>query len=96
LNYQGGVAGKDTRLLSAAFAAGLLESAMEESVNIVNAEVLLRERGIELVEQRSAEPGDFSSMITAEVVSEKKTATAAGTLFGTMPRGDRPGGQYFR
>jgi len=86
LNYQGGVAGKDTRLLSAAFAAGLLESAMEESVNIVNAEVLLRERGIELVEQRSAEPGDFSSMITAEVVSEKKTATAAGTLFGTMPR----------
>ncbi len=86
LSYQGEVARKDTRLLSAAFAAGLLEHAMEEGVNIVNAEVFLRERGIELVEQRSAEPGDFSSMITAEVGSEKKTAVASGTLFGTMPR----------
>ena len=52
LSYKGEVAKKDTRLLSAAFAAGLLEHAMAEGVNIVNSEVLLRERGIELVEQR--------------------------------------------
>ena len=52
LRYKGEVAKKDTRLLSAAFAAGLLEHAMDQGVNIVNAEVLLRERGIELVEER--------------------------------------------
>jgi len=87
LSYQGGVAKKDTRLLSAAFAAGLLEKAMEGEVNIVNAEILLRERGIELVEQRSSEVGEFSSMITAEVLSEERTVLASGTLFGNrMPR----------
>ncbi len=86
MRYEGEVAKKDCRLLSAAFAAGLLEQAMESEVNIVNAEVLLRERGIELVEQRSTDIGDFSSMITAEVVSEERTAVASGTLFGSMPR----------
>jgi D-3-phosphoglycerate dehydrogenase len=60
---------------------------MPTGVNIVNAEVLLKERGIEVVEQRSTDIGDFSSVITAEVVTSKKTSTAAGTLFGNnMPR----------
>jgi D-3-phosphoglycerate dehydrogenase / 2-oxoglutarate reductase len=88
VRYRGEVAKKDTRLLSAAFAAGLMEHAMEEaSVNIVNAEVLLRERGIELVEERSADVTDFSSLITAEVTNGNRTATASGTLFGNaMPR----------
>ncbi len=86
LSYKGEVARKDTRLLTAAFAAGLLEKAVA-SVNIVNAEVLLRERGIEIVEQRNTDIGDFSTLITAKVISEKKTSTAAGTLFGNnMPR----------
>ena len=87
LSYKGEVAKKDTRLLSSAFAAGLLEHAMASGVNIVNAEVLLRERGIELVEQRNTDIGDFSSMITAEVVTSRKTSIASGTLFGNnMPR----------
>jgi D-3-phosphoglycerate dehydrogenase len=85
--YEGEVAKKDTRLLSAAFAAGLLENAMEEGVNIVNAELLLRERGIELVEQRSSDVGDFSSMITAEVSTAEGASIASGTLFGNnLPR----------
>jgi D-3-phosphoglycerate dehydrogenase len=86
MRYTGEVASKDTRLLSAAFAAGLLQHAMESDVNIVNAEVLMRERGIELVEERSSDVGEFSSLITAEVVGPQRTALASGTLFGNMPR----------
>ena len=87
LRYQGEVATKDTRLMSAAFAAGLLEHAMDEAVNIVNAGVLLHERGIELSEERTSEIGDFSSVIAAQVVTEKRTTVAAGALFGSnMPR----------
>ena len=37
---------------------------------------LLEERGIELVEQRASDIGDFSSMIPAEVASEERTAVA--------------------
>jgi D-3-phosphoglycerate dehydrogenase / 2-oxoglutarate reductase len=86
LRYKGEVARKDTRLLTAAFAAGLMERAVS-NVNIVNAEVLLRERGIKVEEERSTDIGDFSSVITAQVVTDKKTSTASGTLFGNnMPR----------
>jgi len=87
MHYTGDVVKKDTRLLSAAFAAGFLEHAMEAEVNIVNAEMLLRERGIELHEQRSSNVGDFNSMVAVEVVTDKKTSTAAATLFGNnLPR----------
>ncbi|MGE0609777.1 MAG: phosphoglycerate dehydrogenase [Pirellulales bacterium] len=82
LTYRGEVASKETKLLSATFAAGFLQHALEEEVNVVNAEVLLRERGIELIEQSNQEMGAFSSMITAEVVTERGSRVAAGTLFG--------------
>ena len=87
LNYRGEVAEKDTKLLSAAFCAGLLERAMSEDVNIVNSEVLLRDRGIELVEESRSDHGTFTSSITASLVTEDETYTAGGTLFGKdMPR----------
>ncbi len=82
LIYRGEVANKDTKLLTAAFAAGLLEHALAEPINIVNATVLLRERGIELLEESRSDRSDFNSLITAEVTTDTKTYVAAGTLFG--------------
>ena len=87
LLYRGEVASKDTKLLTATFAAGLLEHALEEDINIVNAETLLRERGIDLVEQSRTDMGAFSSIIQAELVTEAATYKATGTIFGhEMPR----------
>ncbi|HTQ39357.1 MAG TPA: phosphoglycerate dehydrogenase [Pirellulales bacterium] len=87
LHYRGEIAGKNTKLLSAAFACGLLESALVEDVNIVNSEVLLRERGIELVEQSRQDRGAFNSLISAQVTTDGETRRAAATLFGSnMPR----------
>jgi len=84
--YRGEIAGRNTRLVTAAFAAGLLEAALED-VNIVNAEMLLRERGIELVEQSRTDPGAFSSVVAVDLVSGDHVHRAAGTLFGrSMPR----------
>jgi D-3-phosphoglycerate dehydrogenase / 2-oxoglutarate reductase len=82
LLYRGEVASKETKLLTATFAAGLLEQSMAGEVNMVNAELLLRERGIELVEESRADMGAFSSMILAELVTETHTHKAAGTLLG--------------
>ncbi len=87
MNYRGEVADKNTKLLTAAFAAGFLQHALDREVNIVNSEVLLRERGIELVELRRNDMGAFSSQITAEVVAPDGIHRASGTVFGTaMPR----------
>jgi D-3-phosphoglycerate dehydrogenase / 2-oxoglutarate reductase len=83
LTFRGDVARRNTKLITAAFAAGLLEFRLE-SVNIVNAELLARERGIELVSSASPVSGDFGSLLAADVVTDKKTYTAAGTLFGNQ------------
>jgi D-3-phosphoglycerate dehydrogenase len=83
LTYRGDVARRSTKLLTAAFAAGLLEYRLEQ-VNIVNAELLARERGIDLIESSSPKSGDFGSVVQADVVTDKKTYTAAGTLFGNQ------------
>src|SRR6516164_8559375 len=61
LKYQGEVAQRGTRLITAAFAAGLLEYRLAENVNIVNAELLARERGIEIAERSSTRKGDFGT-----------------------------------
>ena len=82
LNYRGEVADKDTKLLTAAFCAGLLEKAMADDVNIINSEMLLRERGIELTENRNRELGAFSSSITAEVNGGGQKVKAGVTVFG--------------
>jgi D-3-phosphoglycerate dehydrogenase / 2-oxoglutarate reductase len=84
LSYRGEVARRSTKLVTAAFTAGLLEQRLSEGVNIVNAEVLARERGIDIVEQTNPRKGDFSTLIKAEVITDKKTYTAAGTLFGNQ------------
>ena len=84
--YRGEIASRNTRLVTAAFAAGLLEGATEE-VNIVNAEMLLRDRGIDLVEQSRTDPGAFSSVVAVDLVAGDRVHRAAGTLFGhSMPR----------
>ncbi|MDZ4784361.1 MAG: phosphoglycerate dehydrogenase [Planctomycetia bacterium] len=82
LFYRGDIVGKDTKLLGSAFAAGLLASALDQEANIVNAELLLRERGIELVEQSRADRGAFNATIAAEVTTATGAYRAAGTLFG--------------
>lgn len=84
LTYRGEAARRSTKLITAAFAAGLLEYRLAQDVNIVNAELLARERGIEFVEQSNPKKGDFSTLIKADVTTDKKTYTAAGTLFGNQ------------
>lgn len=87
LTYRGEVAAKETKLITSAFAAGLLEHAMDDQANIINADVLLKERGIELLEQTRADMGAFSSVIIAELSTEDRTYKVAATVLGHgMPR----------
>ncbi|MDR1484853.1 MAG: phosphoglycerate dehydrogenase [Planctomycetaceae bacterium] len=87
MKYKGEVARKDTSLISTSFAAGLISASMDCEVNIVSASSILKDRGIELIEEKTTESGEFSSLITAEVTGEHSTFTFAGTLFGsTIPR----------
>lgn len=86
LQFNGEIAEKDTRLLMSAFCAGLIENHAEDA-NIVNAELLCRERGIEMVRTANPGHGTFSSVISAKVIGDGKEHSASGTVFGKdMPR----------
>jgi D-3-phosphoglycerate dehydrogenase len=82
LHYRGDVAKRNTQLITAAFTAGLLEHALVEGVNMVNAVLMAHERGIDIGEEKSTEHGDFTTMIHSEVETDRKLYIAAGTVFG--------------
>ena len=86
LEYQGEIAGHDTRLLTSAFCAGLLENVVD-GISIVNSEVLCRDRGVEIETSATREHGAFASVIGSTVQGEEQTFQASGTVFGkNMPR----------
>ena len=87
LLYRGEIAGQDTKLLTSAFAAGLLEEAMNEPVNLVNAEMMLHDRGIEVVVESNSDMGAFKATMAVELVAGDRRQKFTGTLFGNeMPR----------
>jgi D-3-phosphoglycerate dehydrogenase len=87
LLYRGEIADKETKVLTAVFAAGVLQGALDQEVNLVNAELLLRQRGIKLAEESRSEMGSFRSSMSAEVRTDQAQHRATGTIFGQhMPR----------
>ncbi|PQO39179.1 phosphoglycerate dehydrogenase [Blastopirellula marina] len=87
LTYRGEVSGKNTKLLTASFCAGFLAKALEDEPNIINSEMLLLDRGVDLSTETSTELGSFSSSITATIEEGGKSHQVGGTLFGSnMPR----------
>jgi D-3-phosphoglycerate dehydrogenase len=82
LQFRGDLAKKNTKLLAAVFTAGLLEKHMADSVNVVNAPVLAREHGIEIVTSATESRGDFANLLFTEAETEHGKFAVAGTLFG--------------
>jgi D-3-phosphoglycerate dehydrogenase / 2-oxoglutarate reductase len=85
--YRGEIADKQTKVLTAVFAAGLLQRALDEDVNLVNSELLLKQRGVDLAEESRSDMGSFRSSMSAEVTTDTAHHKATGTIFGQhMPR----------
>jgi D-3-phosphoglycerate dehydrogenase len=85
IEYEGGVAGLNTKPLTAIILEGLLKP-MVETVNMVNAPVIAKERNIEVSETKNAREGDYHTLIRVTVTTEVRSRSVAGTLFG----GDKP------
>ncbi len=80
IEYQGHVAGLNTRPLTAIVLEGLLRPLMA-NVNMINAPVIAKQRGIEVRETRDESTGDYQTMIRVTVTTEKQSRDVAGTLF---------------
>ncbi len=80
ISYEGAVAQMNTRALTSAAIAGLLRPMLQD-VNVVSAPVVAKERGIIVEETRREAEGDYDSLITLGVVTERNTRSVAGTVY---------------
>ena len=87
VEYLGGVAERDTRLLTVQVLKGVLAGHTEEEVNDVNAPALAAERGIEVAETRNPNARDFTDLVRVTVVSGSERSRVVGTV---LSRRDRP------
>lgn len=84
IEFQGYVATLNTRPLVSSVIAGLLRPQLE-NLNIVNAVTVARQRGIDIIETKQEQPGDYEALIRVTVKTERRERNVAGTIFG----GDR-------
>ena len=83
IEYGGEVTQYDVAPLTLAVLKGILTPVMESSVNYVNAPVVARERGINVIESKSSRASDFASSITVRVKTKDKELEVEGAIFGS-------------
>ena len=79
INYDGEIADHDTRMLQSAVLEGLLSPTSSESVNLINAPMLAKQRGLNITEQKNTASQEYSSLITATLTTTGENITVSGT-----------------
>lgn len=81
IRYVGDLLKYDLKPFTLSVIKGMLTPILQETVNFVNSMVIAKERGITIVETRTAEVQDFANLIIVEVETDKMKSTLIGTLF---------------
>ena len=81
----GPVAAFDMAYVVASAIRGMMSEIVEERVNLVNAELLARGRGIEIVQRKLPKHERYESMITLRLTSASGTNTVLGTVILDEP-----------
>ena len=84
--YRGAISGENVSVLTTYLTLGLI-SPHVETVNIINAPIVARQRGIEVEVVTAARSRDFSSVIEVEIETDRTRRFAVGTVFANkFPR----------
>jgi D-3-phosphoglycerate dehydrogenase len=86
VEVEGAAAQLNQKPITGAVLAGLMGT-YSDTVNMVNAPVLAKDRGLDVREVRHEREGDYHTLVAVEVETSKGKRRVAGTLFGnTGPR----------
>lgn len=80
VTYEGDIAEYDTTILKDSVLMGLLGAVTEERVNLVNAGLIAKQRGLQVTEQKSAHSDQYNNLITLELHTSTGAMVVAGTL----------------
>ncbi len=81
IQYMGEIAAAETKILTQGIVKSILQEQME-GVNYVNAPVVAKSRAVKIKETKTAEGGDFASLLTIIVKGDGGENMVQGTLFG--------------
>ncbi len=80
ISYDGGLAELNTHMVKNAVLKGILSKALSDEVNLINAAALAQERGIEVVEVRSARRAAYSNSLGIALRTEGDSTSALGMV----------------
>jgi D-3-phosphoglycerate dehydrogenase len=78
--YEGAVAQMNTKALTSAAVAGLLRPMLQD-INVVSAPIVAKDRGIVVEEITREAAGDYESLITVRVFTERQSRHVSGTVY---------------
>ncbi len=85
--YRGAIGDMNVTPITAHLLVGLLQPHMEQPVNVINAPVLAKQRGVEVQQITSAKVREFSNVMEVMIHSDGQKRSAVGTIFGNrFPR----------
>jgi D-3-phosphoglycerate dehydrogenase len=82
VEYSGEILNYNVAPITLSLLKGLLTPILNENVNYINAPVVARDRGIRVIESKSSEAKDYTSMITLTIKTSEEKSYSAGTIFG--------------
>lgn len=82
IKYEGKITEYNLAPLTTAAVKGLLTPILQDDVNFINAPVIAAERGIKVVETKTGQTEDFSTLISITVHSAEGEQIVSGTIFG--------------
>ncbi|HWA48018.1 MAG TPA: phosphoglycerate dehydrogenase [Dongiaceae bacterium] len=80
IEYEGHATSLNTKPLTQTILQGVLRASLD-TVNMVNAPIIAKERDIEVSEVKHEREGDYHTLVRLTVATEKFTRDIAGTLF---------------
>lgn len=79
--YSGDVGQLPTKPITLSVVKGFLQSAGDPDVNYINAELKLKELGVNLIESKSSGIEKYTNLITVKFTNIKKDLSVSGTVF---------------
>jgi D-3-phosphoglycerate dehydrogenase len=80
IGYEGEISKYDLTAVKAAVIGGLLQEISEERINVVNANLVAKRRGLRVTEHKDSACENYASLITVAVTTSAGVATCAGTV----------------
>lgn len=85
ITYSGEIAELDTSVLLASAIRGLLENVSQEPVNLVNASIVARNRGLNITERKTNTAETYANLVSVRVQTDRATSLVGGTLINGEP-----------